>query len=75
VAPEPVRNEELTRALGRVLRRPTLLAVPAFAVRTALGDLSAELLGSKRVIPRRAQDLGFAFRETSLEGLLRAELA
>jgi uncharacterized protein (TIGR01777 family) len=75
VAPEPARNEELTRALGRVLGRPTLLPVPAFAVRAALGDLSAELLGSKRVVPRRARELGFAFRQTSLEELLRSELA
>jgi NAD dependent epimerase/dehydratase family enzyme len=75
VAPEPARNEELTRTLGRVLGRPTLLPVPAFAVRAALGDLSAELLGSKRVVPRRARELGFAFRQTSLEELLRSELA
>jgi len=74
VAPEPVRNRELTRALGHVLRRPTLLPVPALAVRAALGELSAEILGSKRVVPRRAGELGFAFRQASLEDLLRAEL-
>ena len=74
VAPEPVRNRELTRALGHVLRRPTLLPVPALAVRAALGELSAEILGSKRVVPRRARELGFAFRQASLEDLLRAEL-
>ena len=45
VAPEPVRNAELTRALARVLHRPALFAVPAFALRAALGELSGELLG------------------------------
>ena len=45
VAPEPVRNAELTRVLARVLHRPALFAVPAFALRAALGELSGELLG------------------------------
>ena len=74
VAPAPARNAELTAALGRVLRRPTWLRVPAFAVRAALGDLASELLGSRRVVPRRAQALGVAFRFHDLEAALAAEL-
>jgi len=75
VSPEPVRNEDLTRALGRALHRPTLFAVPAFAIRAALGEISGELVGSKRVTPRRAGELGFAFRFRSLSEALSAELS
>jgi len=74
VAPEPVTNTALTRALGRVLRRPAFFCVPAFALRLALGDLSAELLGSRRVVPRRALEADFAFRYTEIDAALGAEL-
>ncbi len=74
VAPEPVTNAELTRALGRVLGRPTLLRVPAFVLRTALGELSEELLGSRRVVPAAAQARGFAFTHAGIDSALEAEL-
>ncbi len=75
VAPQPVRNAELTSALGRVLRRPTLLPVPSAALRLALGELSDELLGSRRVVPGVASERGFDFRYTELEAALAAELS
>ncbi len=75
VAPEAVTNAQLTAALGRVLRRPTLLPVPGAALRLALGDLASELLGSRRVVPSRAQTLGFAFAQPQLEGALAACLS
>lgn len=74
VAPEPVRNSEFTRALGRVLKRPTLLPVPGFALRAALGELAGELLGSRRVIPSRALAHGFVFAQPDLEAALASEL-
>jgi hypothetical protein len=74
VAPAPVRNEELTRALAARLHRPAFLRVPAFALRLALGELASELLGSRRVVPRAAQAAGFGFRHASLESALAAEL-
>jgi uncharacterized protein (TIGR01777 family) len=73
-APEPVRNEELTRLLGQVLNRPTPLPVPAFAVHAALGELAGELLGSRRVVPTRALSHGFAFEHADLEAALTREL-
>ncbi len=73
VSPEPVRNLGFTAALGRVLHRPTLLRVPAFAVRAALGPLADELLGSKRVFSSRFQ--GVRFLHSPIESALRAELA
>jgi uncharacterized protein len=74
VAPVPVRNEAFTRALARVLHRPALLPAPAFAVRLALGELAGELLGSRRVLPARAQALGHRFAHPELSGALAAEL-
>lgn len=74
-APHPVRNLELTRELASVLNRPAILAVPGFALRIALGELSDELLGSRRAVPARAQALGFTFTHPHLAGALAAELA
>jgi hypothetical protein len=74
-SPNPVRNVEMTKALGNVLRRPTFLSVPAFAVRLIFGEMGdALLLSSQRVEPRRLLDSGFTFQfpdfETSLRHLL-----
>ena len=75
VAPAPVTNREFTRALGRVLRRPTLAPLPAFAVRLLLGEMGqALLLDSARVLPRRLERTGFRFRHPDLDGALRAAL-
>jgi uncharacterized protein (TIGR01777 family) len=73
-SPEPVRNAELTRTLGRVLRRPTLLPAPAFALRLALGELADELLGSRRAVPAAAAARGFHFTYADLEEALVHEL-
>jgi uncharacterized protein len=73
-APVPATNAEFTRALGAALGRPTLIPVPAFALRAALGELADTLLTGQRAIPKRAEDLGFAFRfkdiKHALENLL-----
>jgi len=72
VAPHPVTNLEFTRTLGRVLRRPTVLPVPAFAARLALGEMADSLLlASARVEPARLAASGYAFRYPELEGALR----
>jgi hypothetical protein len=60
-APEPLRNAEFQRALARTLRRPLFLKVPAWALRTMLGEMSSIFLFSQRVVPARAQALGFGF--------------
>ncbi|HEY8515403.1 MAG TPA: TIGR01777 family oxidoreductase [Candidatus Binatia bacterium] len=61
VAPNPVTNAELTRELGRALGRPTLLPAPKLALELALGEMASVLFESQRVVPRRAQELGYAF--------------
>ena len=75
-APQPVTNAELTRTLGRLLRRPTLLPLPAFAAKLLLGELAEEgLLASQRVWPTRLLEAGFEFAHPELEGALRRALA
>lgn len=72
VAPEPATNAQFTRALGRVLRRPTLFRVPAAAARLAFGEMADELLlASTRAVPGRLRATGFTWRHAELEGALR----
>jgi uncharacterized protein (TIGR01777 family) len=71
-APEPVTNRALTRELGRVLHRPTLLPAPAFAVRLALGEFGDVLLRGQRVQPRRLLAEGFRFAHPAFAAALDA---
>jgi len=72
VAPRPVTNRELTEALGKVLSRPTLLPVPSFALRLAVGEMADPLLlASARVAPRRLEETGYRFRFPELRAALR----
>ena len=75
VSPGTVTNSEFTRVLGRVLHRPTLFPMPAFAARLALGEMANDLLlSSIRVIPARLTEAGFQFEHADLETALRAVL-
>ena len=73
-APNPVRNEEFTRALGEILHRPTLFRVPAFALRLLFGEMATVLLEGQRAIPRRLLDEGYTFRYEDVRSALRALL-
>ena len=75
VAPEPATNEEFTETLGRVVRRPTLLPLPMFALKAALGELSQVLLEGANVRPRVLEQAGFRFDYPRLEDALEALLA
>lgn len=70
-APEPATNRELTKAVGKVLRRPVLLGAPAPLIRAALGERAALVLDSCRMIPGRADDLGYRFEHPDLGEALR----
>jgi uncharacterized protein (TIGR01777 family) len=76
-APEPVTNAEFTRALGRVLGRPAVVAVPALALTAVLGREMAEetVLASQRALPARALATGYRFAHGDVEGGLRAVVA
>jgi uncharacterized protein (TIGR01777 family) len=71
-APNPVTNEAFTRALGRALGRPTVLPMPAAALKLLFGEMSELLLVSDRMVPKRLLREGFRFRHPDLDGALAA---
>jgi uncharacterized protein (TIGR01777 family) len=76
VAPEAVTNRQFTKTLGRVVGRPTILPVPASALRLVLGQMADEmLLAGANAQPARLQSLGYPFRHPALEPALRELLA
>ena len=70
-APHPVTNVAFTQTLGRVLSRPTIFAVPRFALQLAFGELADTVLGSLRVLPRNLEAAGFRFEFPNLDNALR----
>lgn len=71
VAPEPVTNAEFAHALGRVLKRPTIIPLPATLLRLLLGEMGQELLlSSARVRPQRLVAAGFQFAHTDVAAAL-----
>ena len=75
VGPEPVTNRELTKALGQVLRRPTVLPIPPLAIRLLYGEMGVTLATvSNRVLPARLIEAGFTFTHTTLLSALEAVL-
>ena len=70
-APHPVTNREFARTLGRAINRPSIFPTPAFALRLALGTSAEIVLQGQRVLPERAQKLGYVFEFTSLAEALR----
>jgi uncharacterized protein len=72
VSPHPATNRDFTKTLGKVLGRPTVFPMPAFAARLALGQMADDLLlSSARVVPRRLEETGYVFRSPDLEPALR----
>jgi uncharacterized protein (TIGR01777 family) len=75
-APGVVRNRDFVDALGRVLRRPTVLPLPGVAVKLAFGEMGEQmLLGGQRVLPVRLQEALFPFAQPEIEGALAHVLA
>lgn len=69
-APQLINNAEFTKALGRALKRPTLLPAPGFAIRLLLGEMSSLLLGGARMTPAVLEKHGFIFRFPRIEPAL-----
>ena len=70
-APNPVTNAELSRSLGRVLKRPAVLPVPAVALKLLYGEMGQIVITGQRAVPARLNQLGYAFRHPDLEAALR----
>ena len=73
-APEPATNRELSKALGRVLRRPAIAPVPGLAVKLLYGEMSSIVTTGVRAVPVRLLELGYEFKHPELEEALRAAL-
>lgn len=75
VSPQPVKNADFTRALGRALKRPAILPVPRIALVAAFGEMAKEtLLASQRALPKALAGSGFAFEDPTIDGAFRAVL-
>ena len=75
VSPNAMTNYDFTKAVGRVLKRPTIFPLPAFMAKLVLGEMAeALLLASTRVSPEKLQQSGFKFNHAELEDCLRHEL-
>jgi NAD dependent epimerase/dehydratase family enzyme len=61
-APNPVKNRDLAKAMGRVLNRPSFMPAPGFMIRIALGEFGNTLLSSQRAIPEKLISFGFYFK-------------
>lgn len=70
-APEPVRNRQFAQSLGRVMKRPSFLPVPGFAMRAAFGEVATVVVDGQQVLPQRLQEAGFAFKFPKLADALR----
>lgn len=70
-SPNPVRNKELSKELGKALGRPSWLPAPGFMIRLVLGEFGGVLLKGQRVLPRRLLEAGFSFRYPRLEEALQ----
>jgi len=73
--PVAVTNAQMTKALGKVLRRPTVMPIPVFAIRLMYGEMGVSLAtASQRVIADKLQEAGFEFRHRTIEEALRVAL-
>ncbi len=74
-SPQPLRNEEMTKIIGKVLKRPTFFPVPKFALKLLYGELADVIMASARVVPKKLLDLGFTFKYPNFEEAFRVSLS
>ncbi len=70
-APVPARNKDLAKAVGKVLRRPSIMPAPSFMIRLLMGEFGAVVLKGQRVVPHALQTQGFEFKFPDIEAALR----
>ena len=73
-APIPIRNIDMAKKMGSVLRRPSIMKVPGFALKTVLGEYGSTLLNSQRALPDNFQKLGFQFKYPNFQQAIEAIL-
>ena len=73
-APEPATNRDFSKALGRALHRPAAAPVPGFTIKLMYGEMAQLVLTGVRMVPGRADELGYAFKHADLDEALRSTL-
>ncbi len=73
-APEPATNKDFSKALGSVLHRPALAPVPGFTIKLMYGEMSQLVTAGVRMVPGRAEELGYGFAHPDLHEALRDTL-
>ena len=73
-APEPVTNQRFTQAVGKALRRPTAIPMPSWALKLIMGEAAQMLLTGQRVVPARALQEGFQFKDNAIESAMQQQL-
>ena len=71
-APNPVRNKDLAKTLGKVLHRPSFMPAPGFMIKLVLGELGSVILEGQKAIPRRLLDSGFVFQYPNIDKALQS---
>ena len=69
-APNPVRNRDFAKALGRILGRPSFMRAPSFMIRTLMGEMGSIVMSSQRVVPDKLLKNGFEFQYPDVEKAL-----
>lgn len=69
-SPSPATNAEVTKSLGKALKRPTLLAVPGFALHLVLGEFASEITGGVKVLPMVLQKAGFTWNHPTIDDVV-----
>jgi uncharacterized protein (TIGR01777 family) len=70
-APNPVRNRDLAKAIGKALHRPSFMPAPGFIVKLVLGEFGSVIIKGQRVIPKRLLDSGFTFQYPDIDKALQ----
>ncbi len=73
-APNPVTNKQFAKALGRALNRPAVAPVPGFTIKLMYGEMAQVVLTGVRMVPGRAEELGYEFKHPDLDEALRSTL-
>ncbi|MCA1680641.1 MAG: DUF1731 domain-containing protein, partial [Actinobacteria bacterium] len=73
-APSPVTNREFSKALGRVLHRPAIVPIPGIAAKIIAGDIATYAVTGVRMVPGRADELGYTFAYSDIDSALSATL-
>ncbi|MFN4132043.1 MAG: DUF1731 domain-containing protein, partial [Caldimicrobium sp.] len=73
-SPHPIRNSDMTKILGKILKRPTPFIVPQFILKLLYGELAEVIMASAKVIPKRLLEMGFSFKFPYFEEALKVSL-